>query len=116
MCGKAPPLANTPANGSQQATQLSPKAAPPAECRNRKSITEVKPSNKRGAHHATAKTTASVHGITVSMYRRYYQTTSKIAASTPPVIPAQHCHDLASDILSAKAIRSIYKPVELCPS
>ena len=51
MCGKAPPLANTPANGSQQATQLSPRAAPPAECRNRKSITEVKPSNKRGAHH-----------------------------------------------------------------
>ena len=50
MCGKAPPLANTPASGSQQATQLSPRAAPPAECRDRKSITEVKPSNKRGAH------------------------------------------------------------------
>jgi hypothetical protein len=33
---KAPPLANTPASGSQQATQLSPRAAPPAECRNRK--------------------------------------------------------------------------------
>ena len=31
-CGKAPPLANTPASGSQQATQLSPRAAPPAEC------------------------------------------------------------------------------------
>ena len=50
MCGKAPPLANTPASGSQQATQLSPRAAPPAECRNRKSITEVKPSNLWGAH------------------------------------------------------------------
>ena len=28
----APPLANTPASGSQQAAQLSPRAAPPAEC------------------------------------------------------------------------------------
>ena len=27
-----PPLANTPASGSQQAAQLSPRAAPPAEC------------------------------------------------------------------------------------
>ena len=61
MCGKAPPLANTPASGSQQATQLSPRAAPPAECRDRKSITEVKPSNKRGAHQFDAKTIASVH-------------------------------------------------------
>ena len=32
MCGEAPPLANTPASGSQQAPQLSPRAAPPAEC------------------------------------------------------------------------------------
>ena len=47
---KAPPLANTAASGSQQATQLSPRAAPPAECRNRKSISEVRLSNKRGAH------------------------------------------------------------------
>ena len=36
MRGKAPPLANTPASGSQQATQLSPRAAPPAECHDRK--------------------------------------------------------------------------------
>ena len=28
----APPLANTPASGSQQAAQLSPRAAPLAEC------------------------------------------------------------------------------------
>ena len=28
----SPPLANTPASGSQQAAQLSPGAAPPAEC------------------------------------------------------------------------------------
>ena len=33
---QAPPLANTPASGSQQATQLSPRAAPPAECHDRK--------------------------------------------------------------------------------
>ena len=32
---EAPPLANTPASGSQQATQLSPMAAPPAECHDR---------------------------------------------------------------------------------
>ena len=31
-CGKAPALANTPASASQQAAQLSPRAAPPAEC------------------------------------------------------------------------------------
>ena len=30
---KPPALANTPASASQQATQLSPRAAPPAECR-----------------------------------------------------------------------------------
>ncbi len=41
----APPLANTPDSGSQQASQLSARAAPPAECRDCKSITEVKPSN-----------------------------------------------------------------------
>ena len=63
MCGKAPPLANTPANGSQQATQLSPRAAPPAECRNRKSITEVKPSNKRGAHQFDAILLAWGHDL-----------------------------------------------------
>ena len=50
-CCKAPPLANTPASGSQQATQLSPRAAPPAECHDRKIKSEVKPSNKRGAHY-----------------------------------------------------------------
>ena len=34
--GVAPPLANTTASGSQQAAQLIPKAAPPAECHDRK--------------------------------------------------------------------------------
>lgn len=48
-CGKAPPLANTPASGSQQAAQLSPRAAPPAECHYRKIKSEVKPSSKRSA-------------------------------------------------------------------
>ena len=36
MCSKAPALANTPASASQQAAQLSLRAAPPAECRDRK--------------------------------------------------------------------------------
>ena len=33
---QAPPLANALASGSQQAAQLSPRAAPPAECHDRK--------------------------------------------------------------------------------
>ena len=54
---EAPPLANTPASGSKQATQLSQRAAPPAECHNRKIKSEVKPPDKRGAH----KKTISIH-------------------------------------------------------
>ena len=45
---KAPALANTPASASQQAAQLRPRAAPPAECYDGKSISKVKPSNKKG--------------------------------------------------------------------
>ena len=47
---QAPALANTPASASQQAAQLRPRAAPPAECHDGKSISKVKPSNKKGAH------------------------------------------------------------------
>jgi hypothetical protein len=72
MCGKAPPLANTPASGSQQATQLSPRAAPPAECRNRKSISEVIPSNNRGAHQNVLKRVNSRHEVPNPLPIQYF--------------------------------------------
>ena len=46
-----PQLTNTPASGSQQATQLSPGLLRLLSATTAKSISEVKPSNKRGAHH-----------------------------------------------------------------
>ena len=51
ICPFSPHLTNTLAIGSQQATQLSPRDAPPAECHDRKIKSEVKPSNKRGTHY-----------------------------------------------------------------
>ena len=47
----APPLANTPASGSQQAARAHPKGSLRLlSATTAKSISEVKPSNKRGAH------------------------------------------------------------------
>ena len=51
LAGKqAPALANTPASASQQAAQLSPGLLRMLSATAAKSISEVKPSNKRGAH------------------------------------------------------------------
>ena len=48
----APPLANTPASASQQAARAQPKGSLRLlSATTAKSISEVKPSNKRGAHH-----------------------------------------------------------------
>ena len=66
---EAPPLANTPASGSQQATQLSQRAAPPAECHDRKIKSEVKPLDKR-AH--TQKRFLSI-GIPILVDRTGYK-------------------------------------------
>ena len=65
--GVAPPLANTLASGSQQAAQLSPRAAPPAECHDRKKLNRP----TKGAHiifcGVSIVKLASVHIITNSM-------------------------------------------------
>ena len=54
-CSKAPPLANTPASGSQQAARAQPKGSLRLlSAMTAKSISEVKPSNKRGAHQMKA--------------------------------------------------------------
>lgn len=49
IAGKAPPRASAPASGSQQAAQLSQRAAPPAECHDRRSTSIVESFNKRAS-------------------------------------------------------------------
>ena len=62
----APPLANTPASGSQQAARAQPKGSLRLlSATTAKSISEVKPSNKRGAHQFIAKPTRSSKEIAV---------------------------------------------------